>query len=299
MFRGAAVAASALGVGLVAALTACGGGGDPPRFSVTPVVTAGTAYQNPRDAVPGAGGAVYFTADGPGGPGVFVATAEGGEARALAVGRPFARPAGITISTDERSLYVADPQADVVYRLPVAGGPPVALEGSTGLAPQGLEVKGDQLYVTGVDPAGGKPAVLVMPTSGGSPKVLATGLILPEGIAVTDDGTVFVADRFTGTIARVADGKATALRGVKDLSLGEPAGLALTPDSAGLLVSALNSEKGTAQVLIVDIASGSTRVFDDVIGANHGAGGLHKAHDGLSYAWCDVSRSGGVYRIEP
>jgi len=266
---------------------------------VSQVAQAGAAYENPLDAVPGSGGAIYFTADGPSGPGVFVTSSEREGPRALAVGKPFVRPVGIAISADERSVYVADAQANAVFSLPVAGGPPVPLAGSAGLAPRGLEVKGDQLYLTGVDPASGKPAVLSMPTGGGQAKVLASGLVLPDGVAVRDDGTVFVTDRFGGTVSRIADGRATPLTGASNLSLGQPAGLALNGDGTGLLVSALNPTSGTARVLIIDIDSGRSRVFDDVIGANHGAGGLHKARSGSSYAWCDVSRSGRVYRIEP
>lgn len=294
MLRRTIVAAAAGAAALLLVVPGCGSKSRP-ELKVQQVAQAGPLYQNPLDAVPGRDG-IYFTADGPAGPGVFVAPAAG-EPRAVATGRPFRRPVGIAISTDEATIFVADTQADAVFAVPAAGGAPVALTGSAGLAPRGLEVKGDQLYVSGVDPKSGSPAVLRMPTAGGQPTVLAAGLTLPDGIAVADDGTVFVSDRFPGSVGRITGGKIEALAGTAKANLGQPAGIALGANG-NLLVSAVNPSSGAAEVLILDPASGKRRVFDDVIGKNHGAGGLHRANDGRSYAWCDVSRSGRVYRIE-
>jgi sugar lactone lactonase YvrE len=299
MVRKSMVGVVAGGLGLALALTACGtdkAGG----FTVERVAQAGPSFQNPLDAVPGRDGATYFTADGPTGPGVFLAAGGGAAPRALAVGRPFRRPVGIALSPDAATLYVADAAADTVFTLPAGGGTPVPLAGTSGLLPRGLEAKGDQLYLTGIDPQSATPAVLALPAGGGQARVLATGLALPDGIAVADDGTVFVTDRFGGRVLRVAGGTATALKGVADdVVLGQPAGLAMSADGAALLVSSLDGPKGTAQVLIVDIASGTTRVFDDVIGKNHGAGGLHRSADGSAYAWADSTAAarGGVYRL--
>jgi sugar lactone lactonase YvrE len=297
MLRKPIVAVVAGGLGLIL-LAGCGkdtqGG-----FTVERVAQAGAAFQNPLDAVPGTDGATYFTADGPTGPGVFAASSAEAAATPVAVGRPFRRPVGIAVSADGATLYVADTLADAVFTLPVGGGSPVALAGTSGLQPRGVEAKAGQLYLTGVDPQSGTPAVFSLPAGGGPAKVLASGLTLPDGIAVADDGTVFVTDRFGGRVLRVAGGMATPLGGVADVVLGQPAGLALSGDGTSLLVSSLDAGRGSAQVLIVDVASGTSHVFDDVIGKNHGAGGLHRSADGSAYAWADSTASGrgAVYRL--
>lgn len=284
------------GLALALGLTACGGGNGAPALRVTQVAQGGAAYQHPLDAVPANDGAVYFTADGPDGPGVFVARS-GSEARPVATGRPFRAPVGITLSADQSTVFVADAQADAVFTLPVGGGAPKVLPGSPGLAPRGVEIKGDQLFLTGADPQSAKPAVLSIPAAGGAAKVLATGLSLPDAVAVGDDGTVFVTDRFTGMVQRIADGRATPLAGVAGATLGDPAGLAFSPDGRGLMVSSLDPKAETAQVILVDVASGTTSVFDHMIRANHSAGGLHKAAGAAVYGWADTR--GRVYRIEP
>jgi sugar lactone lactonase YvrE len=298
MLRKPIVAMTAGGLGLALLLAGCGAS-QPAGLTVERVAQAGQAFQNPLDAVPGKDGATYFTADGPTGPAVFAIGAGAGEPRALAAGRPLRRPVGIALSSDESALYVADTQADAVFTVPVGGGSPVALAGTAGLLPRGVEAKGDTLYLTGVDPQSGTPAVFALPAGGGQARVLASGLVLPDGIAVRDDGAVFVTDRFGGRVLRVAGGTATPLAGLSDVVLGQPAGLALSGDGKSLLVSSLDPGRGTAQVLIVDIAAGTSRVFDDVIGKNHGAGGLHRSPDGGAYAWADSTAAarGGVYRL--
>lgn len=290
------VAAAGLSVALV--LTGCSRT-QRAEFSLERIARAGTTFQNPQDAIAGKGGATYFTADGPSGPGVFVASSVGEEARALATGRAFGRPVGIALSADMMTVFVADAQADAVFTVPASGGTPTVLPGTSGLRPRGLEVRGDRLYLTGVDPGSGTPSVLSLPAGGGPVTVLASGLVLPDGLAVRDDGPVFVTERFGGSVLRIANGSATPMPGISGVLLGQPAGLAVAPDGSGLLVSSLHPKDGTAQILIVDIASGATRIFDDVIGANRGAGGLHRAPDGSAYAWCDstVGARGGVYRI--
>lgn len=76
-------------------------------------------------------------------------------------------------------------------------------------------------------------------------------------------------------------------------------GIALTLDESKLLISSLKRGTGTAQVLIVDIATGATSTFDDVIGVNDHAGGLHRARAAVPFGGADVQRPGRVYRVEP
>ncbi|MFN8556489.1 MAG: hypothetical protein U0531_03765 [Dehalococcoidia bacterium] len=112
-------------------------------------------------------------------------------------------------------------------------------------------------------PATADPTVYRLPLGGdGLRDVVISGapLMLPDGLAVTRDGEVYVAarasvDDSTGAVFRVLDGALDTL--ADGALLGGPAGLALTLDEGTLLVSSL-SAGGTSQVLIVDLATGGT-----------------------------------------
>jgi len=148
------------------------------------------------------------------------------------------------------------------------------------------------VYFSGQDPATGTVGVFKVAEGGGTPVLVASGMSsVPTGIVVAEDGTVYSA----------ADGSLyegdTAI--VSDLTLGEPAGLALTPDESTVMVSAVGD--GHSEAVLVNRTDRSTSIFDDVISANVGSGGLHRAQGVPTlYAWCGVTSttSGGVvYRI--
>lgn len=298
-----------LGVAIVLALAACGSPQPSPVASppvtasatagppatpapVTRIADVGVVFTAPLDAVPASdGSATWFTATGASGPGVFVT--RGGTTEPLVTGAPLRNPTGLALTNDEQNLLVADPAADALFTVPVAGGPPSELTGSNGLHPRGVEVDGDQLYLTGTDPATGTGAVFVLSAAGGVPRTVATGLAEPDGITVAPDGAVLVTDR-PGSVLRLVDGVVAPL--ATGVRLGTPAGLTLTADGSALLVSSLDESRGTAQVLALDPATGARAgVFDDVIGANPAAGGLHRAHQGDTAAWADLTS--GVYLV--
>ena len=87
---------------------------------------------------------------------------------------------------------------------------------------------------------------------------------------------------------------------VRKVTLGAPAGMALTQDESTLLVSSLAAD-GTSQVLIVDLATGATSTFNGTIGASHASGGLHRAQNNNTFAWCGVTVGNGgagtVFRV--
>ena len=81
---------------------------------------------------------------------------------------------------------------------------------------------------------------------------------------------------------------------------GDPAGIALTLDESLLLVSALETNRDSSMVLVIDLATLRLGVVNQVIGANIGSGGLHRAQGRNLLAWCGVTVGGGgiVYRVE-
>jgi hypothetical protein len=259
------------------------------------------------DASPDPSGrTIYFTTDGPGGPGIFRVPAAGGPYQPVLVGPPLRGPSELAVSNDGAELFVADRAAGEILVEPVTGGMPRVLRGTAGSAPRGVELETldgqDYVVYTGRDPHTGRPALLRVSVAGAArPAVVFEGLPLrsPDGVAVSRTGVIYVTDQggSQGRVLRI-DGRRvrTVATGV---TLGRPGGVALTLDESKLLVSSLNPVTRTAQVLIVDTRSGLTTTFDGVIGANRMAGGLHRARDASSLGWAGVSRDGLIYRIDP
>jgi DNA-binding beta-propeller fold protein YncE len=224
-------------------------------------------------------------------------------------GAPLVDPTGLAVSADGRRLFVADPGAGRILVVTRDGRAVRSLAGSAGTRPRGLEVQprrtGERIVFTGLDPSDRRPAVLALGARGAKrATVLAKGLPLrrPQGVAIAGDGTLYVSDRglgrrLDGRVLRIAGGQMTTI--ARAIRLGNPAGLALTRDDATLLVSSLAPAAGTAQVLLVDTATLATSTFDDVIGVNRAAGGLHRALRSGVMAWADVQRPGRVYRVDP
>lgn len=282
-------------------------------MTVTLLAQGGATFTDPLDATPDPTATmVYFVARAANGePGVFRVPTAGGPVASVLIGAPLAAPRGVVFSADGQTLYVADPEAargGAVFALPVAGGPASVVPGTLGTRPRALDLKrtgqGDALYVAGVDPRNRRAEVWrFAPIGTGARTSLLRGspLMVADGIAVASSGEVYVAGRSghgdrTDVVLRIDGGKHQRLVG--SVRLGSPAGMALTPDESQLLISSL-ADDGTSQVLIVDLASRSLSTFNDVIGANRGSGGLHRAHEANLFAWCGVGRQGGVYGVGP
>lgn len=259
------------------------------------------------DATPDPDGQmVYFTASGGEAAGVFKVAADGGEVTAVATGTPFVAPLGIAISTDGQTLYVADSSSGL-YALSVAGGAPTLIAGTEGTMPQVPEVVNqnsqDQLYFSGT--SGNEAAVFKMPTDGGAaPTVILQGapLVNPSGVAITKEGVVYVVDMAAagnglGSVFRIQNGAAEAI--ATNVHTDEAvAGATLTLDESALLVSHLHPQNNSAQVLIINLSTLEMAIFDKVIGANHSAGGVHRAHNTGQLAWAGYM-GGGAYFLEP
>ena len=257
------------------------------------------------DAAPDPGGKViYFTTGGRLGPAIFRVPATGGTQRLVLAGAPLRGPEGLAVSADGRRLYVADRRAGHILVVPVGGASPRVLRGTAGYAPRGLEIQtldGREHVVFSGRARDGRPTVMRIDARGAArPTVVAKGspLRAPDGIAIARGGAIYVSDHGAGggRVVRIAGGTVSTLaRGIR---LGHPGGIALTLDEGKLLVSSLSSA-GTAQVLIVDLATGATSTFDDVIGSNRAAGGLHRARAAVPFGWADVQRPGRIYRVDP
>ncbi|MFO0652510.1 MAG: hypothetical protein U0326_40205 [Polyangiales bacterium] len=282
-------------------------------FRTPTVATLAGGFTAPLDAAPSPDGAtIYFIArGGDHGPGLFRVTATGGNAAEVAVGAPFATPRGLAVSSDGTRIVVADATAGTrggLYVVPASGGAPTLLAGTEGTSPQGLEVVSqngaDQVYFTGVA-SDGSPAVFQIALAGGAARVVARGAMLhhPQAIAVNRAGVVFVSarERRHGRRRGAPHRRSAVSALVNNVRLGDPAGITLSPDERVLGVSSLHPTEGTCQVLLVDVATGMTSTFSDVIRANRAAGGVHRAHGGAStdLAWADLTAGGTgvVYRI--
>lgn len=207
---------------------------------------------------------------------------------------------GLAVSTDGQQLYVADPGAAAaqgegqLFAVSISDGAVHSLAG--GLAPRGVDVKAeagaDTVYFSGSDPVDGAPAVWQIAAAGGEPIVVAKGapLVEPVGVAIANDGTVYVADAAAsgnglGSVFRIRDGVVETI--ADHFRAGAPVGATLTLDESLLLVSALDPDRDSAQVLLIELASGQKGVITTVISANSGSGGVHRAHNANFFAWAD------------
>jgi DNA-binding beta-propeller fold protein YncE len=274
---------------------------------VVPLIHSGDITE-PLDATPNSTGeTVYFIARGASGVGVFQVPMSGGAATALKVGEPFVQPASLAMSSDDKWVFVADTEAQggVIFRLSLEDSTVTMLAGTEGTAPRGLEVVAlageDQIYFTG-KLEDGQNALFKIASVDSKPTILAKGAPFENlsGITATEEGVVFVSDRGQqenqGVIYRV-DNTVTPI--AQNLNLGSPAGLALTPDASVLAVSSLSSD-GHAQVMLINLSTLETSLFNRIIGENVSAGGLHRSHGGseVVFAWSDYEGD-QVYKVKP
>lgn len=246
---------------------------------------------------------VYFTATRPDGAGIFRVSATGGDEEVIAFGEPFVQPIAIVMGHDGQMIYVADPSSKdggQILTIPVTGGSVIPLAGAQGTMPRGLEIVNedgvDVLYFSGVDPVDGQPSVMKLVVSSGEVSIVFKGapLVEPGGLAITSDGTVYVADRLAsgsnlGSVFQIVGNEITPI--VDSIRMGNPVGAALTLDEAILVVSAMDSRRDSAQVLLIVLASQDKLILNKVVGANSGSGGVHRAHHRNVFAWAGFEGS--------
>ncbi len=290
-------------------------------LAVADVAARTDASRQPIDAAPSPDGKViYYATTGDTAPALFSVPAGGGGTMAtIAEGVPLAKPSGVAVATDGSRLYVADQQAVVAGGTGSGGAiltvattatsqAPTLLSGTAGWAPHGLDIvkQGDTdvVYFTGTDPANGAPGLFQVPAAAGTVTTIAEGtpFISPDSVVVTAQGVAYVSDQGSGPgqglVLRV---KGTAVTPIlTGLTLGKPAGVTLVNGDATLLISSIDPATRSDQVILLDLATGKTAVATKGIGKNkNSSGGLHRALRSPVVAWCDVSRSGKIYRIEP
>lgn len=280
-------------------------------LSVTAAATPG-GYAGPLDAAPDPeGDFFYFTASGPGGASVFKVAAAGGPLTAIAAGAPLVSPVGLVVSGDGARVYVADPRAYAapgrvgqVFVIAANGGAVRTLPAAAGLQARVLDVVSeggqDVLFFAGRNGLG-QPAIyrLAVGEAQAAPLFQGAPLVEPGGIVVSRGGDVYIADQgdhpFGGAVYRLRDGALTTV--VESMRAGDPAGIALTLDESALLVSALQTHRRRAQVLVVDLATLETQAVTAVVGQHPAAGGLHRARLRDVFAWADSEPPGVVYRV--
>lgn len=210
----------------------------------------------------------------------------------LVRGAPLVSARGL-VAIDATTVLVADEDGDAVVR--VGAGAPAPVAGTVGTRPRAVELDGaGALYWVGDDGDG----AAVFTSAAGVRRVIARDARFTtlDGLDVAADGTVYVTDR-AGAVYRIAGGEVTAL--AEGVRLGSPAGVALAPDDATLLVSSLDADHHS-QVLLVDVATGAQATFHDVIDVNTAAGGLHRAQDAArEFIWAGVTSGadGTVFRV--
>jgi sugar lactone lactonase YvrE len=286
----------------------------PTTLAIAPAANA-PDFVSPFDATPDPKGEnVYFTAiaTDTGAPAVFTASASGGAVRKLADGAPLVTPFGIAISDDGQKLYIADSGADngedagkgAIFSLSVQGGMPTVVAGSENSQARGLEIDKGTLFFTGRN-AEGRSGLFKLPADGGMTAVVAVGepFAAPSGVAIAQDGSLYVADSDSVSGAAVyrvpAAGGAPEL--IKDqIGLGYPAGVALSKDSSTLLISGRAPGAGTDVVYRVKLSDKSSTEIVDTVGNFEEAAGLHRAKGADVFAWADrfANNTGTVFVLK-
>jgi hypothetical protein len=276
-------------------------------FSKVELATTGESYSGASSAVPDAANQfTYFTALDAPGTGVYKVPAVGGNAMPVFTGTPFSKPIDLVLSTDNQTIFVADFGADAILSLNISGSTPMAVMGTSGTKPVALDViqksGSDVIYFCGTNASDGQPSIFEIASGvAGSAMLRYKGapLMNPTGIVSAKDGTLYIADKngkvFKLTTANVISEVASGV------IMGEPAGIALTPDDQNVAVSSKSRSDGTAQVHVVSLSTGKAYIFNKVISANSNPGGLHAARNASGatgiYAWSDIQKPGHVYVV--
>ncbi len=278
--------------------------------------------RTPFDATPNQDGSViFFTGEDPAqGAGVFQVPSTGGTVAAVATGDPFVAPFGIATATAGDLLYVADPAADepgddrgLIISVNATNGETNTLV--TGFSPLALEVFDqsgeDTIYFTGRN-LSGEAGVFTVGDGGGAVTEVVAGapIVDASGIAISSVGDVYFVDTVgsgarTGRVLLLELGAGPPVVLVDNLSVGYPAGLALSLDNTELWVSGLDTTTGTDVLLRVDVATQAVTSYtgdaDTSIATFEEAAGIHRAKNADIFSFVD-SRAGGtgtVFALQP
>ena len=294
-----------------------GGAGSTGTPELKKVAEAATVLDSTPDST---GDNIYYVAQLDGSPAVLGVAADGTVTNVF-VGDPLGGPVGISISTDDKTLYVADAAYDVTADDPnslrgallkmgtSADSTPSVMAGTAGYRPRGIDVledpSGDIVFFTGVDPSTGEAGLFSIPAAGGAVSKVATGAPFedPSGVAVGKE-KIYVTDtlasdqRFSSVIVVEGGSAKTYLPKVR---VGYPAGVALGMDEKTLYVSGIDDVTETDVVLVIDLASDAVTPFsNDILKANTDAGGLHRARKSDVFSWADLTAGalgGAVYKV--
>ena len=295
------------------------------NFGATAAPTAGD-YRYPFDTVPSSDGSIlYFTATSAskGTLGIFSVPSMGGTATSLFVGAPLVDPHGLAISSDDKTLFIADGAAGYdptnamgtndlggVYSMSTSGGTPTLVAGTAGLRPRGVDVakedSGDVVYFTGQTTSDGKATVFKMSASGGNVSTVFSGAPLTDvsGIAVSHSGVIYVANvsgasgSTSATIFQIQNGAVSEV--VSGILVGNPAGISLSQDDRTLLVSGQDRVLGTSVVHRVNLETKAITQYNQGLENSPDSGGLHRARNADVFGWAGVTVGdrGTVFRVE-
>ncbi|WP_228002416.1 hypothetical protein [Nocardia australiensis] len=119
--------------------------------------------------------------------------AGGGTPSALASGLNHDRPYRVALSGT--SLYIAEAGNSTIVAVPTSGGTATPLNIPGLVDPVGIAASGTTLFIT--ESTG---RVVSVPTSGGIPTTLASGLSAPQGIAVSDNTLYITGNTANGSV---------------------------------------------------------------------------------------------------
>lgn len=312
---------------------------EPPKPTGLKINAASTKIIAPFDAVPGPDAkVVYYTAvtkDTEGESiGTLFSTAPDGKSKPKELAKGFSAPVGVMVSTDGKTVYVADIGSGVkevdgvpeegkvggIFAVPSGGGKATLLKGTEGYKPRSMDLvkeKGtDVIYFTGFDtsdPENEIPGVFkVFTDNPGQVKTILKGKPFSDlgGVVVMGEDDVFVINTSSDgedtetAVIRVTGGKATVF--VTGIRVGSPAGMVTTTDKKTLLISGLADDgSGQAVVYQVDVASKKITPISKGLEGNENSGGVHRAHNRNTFAWSncamedeDGNGAGTVYLID-
>jgi hypothetical protein len=292
-----------------------GAGGSSASIDISPACTGSAdSFTTPFDATPDPEGVnVFFTAlNANGEGGVFKGSAAGGGAcSAIFQGDPLVAPFNIVITSDNKTLFIADSGSDdaaetdgghVFTLSPMGGSPPAVFTGTEGMRPRGIDVHKDAdaetLYFTGTDPATGERGVFRVLSAGGAVSALAKGAAFkdPSGIVVSEKKVAYVCDT-TGTESEVAtilsiDDAGNVATVVSNIRAGYPCGIALTADEGFLFVSSIDPSTETDVITRIKVDTKDVDYLSQGIDQFTESAGLHRARNADSYAWADSKANG-------